>query len=221
MPLPNLQHILSLLEKGHADEAVPELEHLVEVAPAYAAAYVALARAYEAERRWNDALHAWQKARLLAPNSPSVRQGLRRLAAAMSHPGATPEAPVEAPTWTKVGEVVQAEPETETESETESETETETETETEEAPPDFEDLDRLIEELESARIVPDPEPEAIPPPDLESEIEDMVSETLAKIYASQNQFEEAARVYEKLAAQQPERATEFLHLATEMRRRTS
>ena len=209
MPLPNLQHILSLLEKGHADEAVPELEHLVEVAPAYAAAYVALARAYEAERRWNDALHAWQKARLLAPNSPSVRQGLRRLAAAMSHPGATPEAPVEAPTWTKVGEVVQAEPESETE------------TETEEAPPDFEDLDRLIEELESARIVPDPEPEAIPPPDLESEIEDMVSETLAKIYASQNQFEEAARVYEKLAAQQPERATEFLHLATEMRRRTS
>ncbi len=207
--------MLSLLDKGRAGEALPLLEELVASAPAYAAAYVALARAYETERRWNEAFETWQKARFLVPNSPAVAAGLRRVAAALAHPGAAateawrPDehaGAVEAPAWTKVGEVVQVE---------------RAETEPVEAPPDFEDLDRLIEELESARIVPDPEPHAIPPPDLENEIDDMVSETLAKIYAAQSQYEEAARVYEKLAAQQPERATEFLHLATEMRRKAS
>jgi tetratricopeptide (TPR) repeat protein len=211
--------MLSLLDKDRAGEALPLLEELVASAPAYAAAYVALARAYETERRWDEAFKTWQKARFLVPNSPAVAAGLRRVAAALAHPGAAAteawrpaehagavETPVEAPAWTKVGEVVQAE---------------RPETEPVEAPPDFEDLDRLIEELESARIVPDPEPHTIPPPDLENEIDDMVSETLAKIYASQNQYEEAARVYEKLAARQPERATEFLHLATEMRRKAS
>ncbi len=206
--------MLSLLDKDRAGEALPLLEELVASVPTYAAAHVALARAYETEHRWDEAFHSWQNARFLVPNSPAVAAGLRRAAIARAHPGAAPaearrpaqrtgavETPVEAPAWTKVGEVVQPEPD--------------------EAPPDFEDLDRLIEELESARIVPDPEPHAIPPPDLENEIDDMVSETLAKIYASQNQFEEAARVYEKLAARQPERATEFLHLATEMRRKAS
>ena len=199
--------MLSLLDKGRAGEALPLLEELVASAPAYAAAYVALARAYETERRWDEAFQAWQKARFLVPNSPAVAAGLRRVAAALTHPEAAERAgAVAAPAWTKVGEVVQAE---------------QAKTEGGDAPPDFEDLDRLIEELESARIVPDPEPESIPPPNLENEIDDMVSETLAKIYASQNQYEEAARVYEKLAAQQPERATEFLHLATEMRRKAS
>ncbi len=199
--------MLSLLDKGRAGEALPLLEELVASAPAYAAAYVALARAYETERRWDEAFQAWQKARFLVPNSPAVAAGLRHVAAALAHPESAERAgAVAAPAWTKVGEVVQAE---------------RAEPEPVEAPPDFEDLDRLIEELESARIVPDPEPESIPPPDLENEIDDMVSETLAKIYASQNQYEEAARVYEKLAAQQPERATEFLHLATEMRRKAS
>ncbi|GIV61478.1 MAG: hypothetical protein KatS3mg044_0344 [Rhodothermaceae bacterium] len=85
--------------------------------------------------------------------------------------------------------------------------------------PDFEDLDRLISELEQARIVPAPDLEAIPAPELEDDIDDMVSETLARIYAAQNQYEEAARVYEQLASQEPERATEYLQKATQMRRK--
>lgn len=81
----------------------------------------------------------------------------------------------------------------------------------------FDDLDSLITELESARIVPKPDFESVPPPDLEDNIEDMVSETLARIYASQKQYEEAARVYEQLAQQQPEEAETFMAKAEEMR----
>ena len=87
--------------------------------------------------------------------------------------------------------------------------------------PQFEDLDRLITELESARIVPRPDMETLPAPDLEDDIEDVVSETLARIYASQGQYDEAARVYELLAGQQPDRAGEFMKKASEMRGRAS
>ena len=83
------------------------------------------------------------------------------------------------------------------------------------------DLDRLIEELEAVRIVPRPDLETVPTPDLDDEIEDMVSETLARIYASQKQYDEAARIYELLAAQHPEASAEFLEKATQMRDRAS
>ena len=79
------------------------------------------------------------------------------------------------------------------------------------------DLDRLIEELESARIVPNPDPDDVPDIELDDEIDDVVSETLARIYASQNQYHEAARVYEQLALQQPDRAEHFQQQAAEMR----
>lgn len=82
---------------------------------------------------------------------------------------------------------------------------------------DFEDLDRLIDELETARIVPRPDLDAVPQMDLEDNIEDMVSETLALIYINQNQYDEAARVYEQLATQQPDQADEFLQKAAEAR----
>lgn len=82
------------------------------------------------------------------------------------------------------------------------------------------DLDSLIERLETAsRIAPVPDLDAIPAPELDDEIEDMVSETLARIYASQGQYEEAARVYEQLALQQPDETITFLQRAAEMRGR--
>ena len=87
--------------------------------------------------------------------------------------------------------------------------------------PRYEDLDRLINELESARIVPRPDFESLPTPDLDDDIEDVVSETLARIYASQGQYDEAARVYELLAGQHPEDAKDYLQKATEMRSRAS
>ena len=87
-----------------------------------------------------------------------------------------------------------------------------------EAPRDDFELDRLIDELQAARIVPRPDLDAMPAPDLSSDIEDVVSETLARIYATQKQFGEAARVYDRLAIENPDRAGEFEDKAAEMRR---
>ena len=86
-------------------------------------------------------------------------------------------------------------------------------------PKDIEDLDRLIEELEDARIDPQPDLDDVPPPDLDNDIEDMVSETLARIYISQKQYAEAARVYLRLATQEPERAQEYKKKADDLRAR--
>ena len=69
-----------------------------------------------------------------------------------------------------------------------------------------EELDHLIEELESARIVPKPEHEVVPAEVHDSEIGEVASETLARIYEGQKKFEEAAIVYEKLAVLQPEKS---------------
>jgi tetratricopeptide (TPR) repeat protein len=85
------------------------------------------------------------------------------------------------------------------------------------------DLDRLIRELESARIEPTPEPSdpeedpEVDAPDLEDDIDDLVSETLARIYAGQEQYRQAAQIYVKLAAQEPDRARHHLQNAAEMR----
>ncbi|WP_022836644.1 hypothetical protein [Salisaeta longa] len=81
------------------------------------------------------------------------------------------------------------------------------------------DLDRLIEELEAARITPNPDLKDLPEPDLTDTSDDLVSETLARIYAAQGQFQEAARIYVKLASQEPGRAREHLEQAATMRER--
>lgn len=81
------------------------------------------------------------------------------------------------------------------------------------------DLDRLIQDLESARIEPKPDLDDLPEPDLEDDVEDLVSETLARIYAAQSQYREAARIYVKLASQEPANARAHLENAAEMRRK--
>lgn len=80
------------------------------------------------------------------------------------------------------------------------------------------DLDRLIDELESARIEPSPDVEDVPEPDLESDADDLVSETLARIHEAQDQYRKAAQIYVKLASQEPDQAREYLEKAAEMRR---
>ncbi len=83
------------------------------------------------------------------------------------------------------------------------------------------DLDHLIRELEAARIIPDPDIDAISEEALEDDLEDLVSETLARIYAAQKHFDEAEMVYRTLARQQPERRNEFETKAIEMEKLAS
>lgn len=76
--------------------------------------------------------------------------------------------------------------------------------------PGFDNLDDLISQLENApRIVPNPELFDDYVPD-EGDTEDMVSETLARIYTTQKNYKEAELVYLRLAEMQPERADYFL-----------
>lgn len=85
---------------------------------------------------------------------------------------------------------------------------------------DEDDLDHLIEKLESARIEPTPDAEAeVPPPDLDDEVDDLVSETLARIHENQDQYRKAARIYVRLASQEPDRAREYLEQAARMRQK--
>ena len=60
-----------------------------------------------------------------------------------------------------------------------------------------------------------------PPLDLGDEEDDPVSETLARIYAGQRQFAQAARIYERLAEQQPEQADRFRAEADALRGRVT
>lgn len=80
-----------------------------------------------------------------------------------------------------------------------------------------EDLDRLIDELESAQIEPDPDVDDVPPPNLENDVDDIVSETLARIHEGQGEYRKAAQIYVKLASQEPDQAREHLEKAAEMR----
>lgn len=81
------------------------------------------------------------------------------------------------------------------------------------------DLERLIDELESARIEPNPDVEEVPTPDLDDDVDDIVSETLARIHEAQDQYRKAAQIYVKLASQEPDQARTYLQKASEMRER--
>ena len=82
------------------------------------------------------------------------------------------------------------------------------------------ELDSLIAQLEDApRIRPDPEFNGPEVTFDDEDVDEMASETLAKIYAAQHQYVQAALIYEKLAARQPEQAEELLRRAAEMRER--
>ena len=88
------------------------------------------------------------------------------------------------------------------------------------AHPVADELDALISRLEGApRIRPDPAFDGPAVSFDDGDVEEMASETLAKIYEAQRQYAQAAAVYETLAARQPERADELLRRADEVRQR--
>ncbi|NBB85083.1 MAG: tetratricopeptide repeat protein [Bacteroidetes bacterium] len=221
MAISEIKQAVQYMRAGDTTKAVPLLERVTAQMPQYVTAHVLLARMYEAADRGEDALRTWEHAAFLLPGSPTIRAGVRRVLrrqpsipatassktrtaerrdeaspsaaspAGTAPPGAPAEPPrAEAPASAAAAEALEAE---------------------------GEDLDRLIEDLETARIVPRPDLDDIPEPDLDDDIDDMVSETLARIYSSQEQYGEAARIYEKLAAMDPDRAEEMEAKAEAMR----
>lgn len=82
------------------------------------------------------------------------------------------------------------------------------------------ELDTLISRLEDApRIRPSPTYDGPMVSINDAAVDELASETLAQIYAAQDQYSEAADVYERLAVQQPDRADTFLQHAAKMRQR--
>lgn len=240
----DLQHVLDLVEEGAFDKVTSTLRQVVAQMPAYAPAYVLLAQAYEAQERWPEALATWQRAHFFAPNSPVVEAGLWRVLdrqdAVSAEPSednppgamdqmadelletirdeASPSPPADDALDEEAAPSVGA-PSSPEPAPTPLEELMRRPPPDEPLPDDIRDLNRLIEELEEARIDPQPNLDDVPAPDLDSDIEDVVSETLARIYASQKKFEEAARVYLRLASQEPEQADAFLEKAADMRSR--
>lgn len=225
----DLHHMLELLDTGHYSDVIAVLEPVVEQTPAHLTAQVLLAQAYEGHERWSDALQTWEQARFLFPNSPAIAAGIQRVRAAQtkepivaSEPSEPPD-PASAPSKSPPAEPSEDAEEEPAKPDALSSVPSEVQQLAEQGPTLSEEsdneLDHLIQELESARIEPDPELDSIPSPDLDDDIDDMVSETLARIYTSQEQYGEAARVYVKLATQDPDRAEEHLEKAAEMRAR--
>jgi len=337
MAVPDLQAAITHLQQKNVDAAITELERKIDELPAHLTAHVLLARAYEAQRRWDEALQCWENVRFLMPNSPVARDGKARIRRRLSEGGAADASATDHSSSARNGT---APPEPNAEDETDDKTGTEaapadaaasdpdasdaeapddtpsgddvtnddapdedpadqtpTDEADSEAPPssppkehenaappssgdsgaaetdpagpttaaeavseleqlrqqaeeearrggargnmsepslstdddtpegrvgqleDDEDLDRLIDELESARIEPSPDMEEVPEPDLEDDVDDIVSETLARIHEAQDQYRKAAQIYVKLASQEPDQARAYLKKASEMRER--
>ncbi len=211
-----------MLDSGRETEAIAHLEAAVPEEPTSASLRILLARAYERVGRLNQAMDAWSTALFLAPESNTARSGVRRLR--RSYPDLQPAtAPITTPAPSEPeayesDEVARSSSQIDLESSEDLEPGVDARPETL-TPETEENLDRLIRELETARIVPDPDFEAEPIEFDDEEEEGLVSETLARIYAAQQQYSEAAQVYEVLADQQPERAEEFRLKAQEMKMR--
>ncbi len=275
MPLPDLESPLAHLEQKNLDAAVEALEQKVTAMPAHLGAHILLAYAYEAQRRWDEALRSWAHAHFLMPNSPLAAAGKRRVLRRMdgrgdggppsladsipldlSLPGtpdsATDTAPTERPedpdSEPNDSELAELRRQADREAQQggarpglagagssaeppapdDLSTTPEEQVERIEEDGDTDDLDHLIDELQSARIDPDPEamtdPSAPPDPPADApadsaskEAEEIVSETLARIHAGQDDYRKAARIYAQLAEQDPDRADEFREKATDMR----
>lgn len=85
--------------------------------------------------------------------------------------------------------------------------------------PALDELDDLIAQLAAApRIVPDPEFEGDAVRLAGDIADDMASDTLAEIHLSQGQYVEAARMYDRLAERNPQRAADYRAKAAAARR---
>jgi len=208
MQLPDIRNAIHRLNEGSPEDARVVLQRLLDEMPDHAAARVLMARSYESESRWTSAALHWTVAARLCPGLAHVQSAAAEatLRAALDSDEA-----VAIPMTPFVRGTVDSSP-------VDAQQDVE-DTARPASASDYEDLDHLIEELEDARIVPDPDVDVLPDDELQDDIDDVVSETLATIYANQKYFVEAAEVYEKLADRKPDRRDEFLQRAEEVRGR--
>ena len=223
------------MKDGRLEDAREVLTQLIDQVPDFLTAHVLMAQVLEARLDYLGAYPHWQRAAILCPENKVIEKGLkrsalRRLFDDTGH-GESSEVNsddderdnISIDTSSGEGEHAVLQPDDAPSVATWSQDQNAS-TATDRAPsavPEFENLDKLILELESARIVPNPDIEMIPDDELETEIEDVVSETLARIYAHQKYFLEAADVYEKLADQEPDKAEDYRAKAAEMRGKTA
>ncbi|MGB0649990.1 MAG: hypothetical protein ACPG8N_00920 [Rhodothermales bacterium] len=212
MPLPDIRQAATMIEEGRIEPARTVLQNILHMVPSHLSAHVLLARIFEAEGDTTGALTMWKQAAYYGPGVALIEQGLREalLRQRFGNPVPIEPLPADQPVTLPAAPAVQAQPVSVAPTPIPGQR-------AGMPPPEFQDLDKLINELETASIVPDPDIPMVSADDLESDIEDVVSETLARIYANQSYFEEAASVYEKLAAQHPYRKDEYLQRAAEMK----
>ena len=212
MPLPDIRQAATMIEEGRIEPARTVLQNILHMVPSHLSARVLLARIFEAEGDTPGALTMWKQAAYYGPGVALIEQGLREalLRQRFGNPVPIEPLPADQPVTLPAAPAVQAQPVSVAPTPIPGQR-------AGMPPPEFQDLDKLINELETASIVPDPDIPMVSADDLESDIEDVVSETLARIYANQSYFEEAASVYEKLAVQHPYRKDEYLQRAAEMK----
>lgn len=212
MPLPDIRQAATMIEEGRIEPARTVLQNILHKVPSHLSARVLLARILESEGDLNGALTMWKQAAFHGPDVKVIEDGLREALLKKRFGNPVPIEPLPADYPVPERAVAPAPGPLPAPGPTQGPGP---------APggskPEFQDLDRLINELETAAIVPDPEIPLLSADELESDIEDVVSETLARIYANQSYFEEAAMVYEKLAVQYPQRKDEFLQRSAEMK----
>ncbi|NND72833.1 MAG: hypothetical protein HKN43_14745 [Rhodothermales bacterium] len=240
--------IVNQLAQGEIQEVPPTVKTIAVQNPGWVTPIVVLAMSSERDGDWESAFELWSQAHVLLPDSEKIGNGVLRSSLMLLNQSA-PNKPSTPPSETLAdferfgSEVENINPEPVGVSTnptpmvtpldfdlTEFATDDTVSTPDEVAEPEqpksdasmaLDELDELIGRLEGARIVPRQDADSIPTPDLDADVDDVASETLAVIYLSQQQFSEAARVYELLADQQPDRAEEFIEKAHEARARVS
>lgn len=70
MPIAEIEIAIERFKEGDPQGAIPVLEEAVRMIPSYVLAHVMLAQAYEATQQEDKAVHSWQRAHSLIPNSP-------------------------------------------------------------------------------------------------------------------------------------------------------
>lgn len=233
MDLQDIHSAAANIEAGNAADAIPVLEQLVDAYPAYAAAHLLLARAYRSEGNRDAALRSLAGVQLWSSAPEAARSELHAIIDAhLEDVYASDDVLSGRPRADTVGSDRFAGPEASRGTPTHAPRSTSPDELAEDlqerlGPPaaendeDIKDLNSLIRRLEGARIQPEPEfggaeqQGGYAPEDEDSQ--EVVSETLARIYAAQSEYQAAFDAYQRLADENPDRADEFRRKAREIK----